>query len=277
MVSQPGLGEDLRKLREKSKMSTRSVAEKLGVSHASVNRTELGKRRVDPDEVIALCALYGVTGRQRERLIERARGDLSNTTWYSDGSEAAEQVSSLMDLEAEATHITTVDLTMVPGLLQTPEYTQEIISRSRTLSAHEVDTLARARLSRQSVLSQPNAPEVRFILDEALLHRQVGGREVMRDQLLQLLRAAHGTNVTIQVLPLNMGGHAAVDGAFMLFRFPDQEPHVTVESRGGVLFLSLAEQVKPYQQVVEDLDGSVLSVEDSAVLIAEVRERMRDA
>jgi transcriptional regulator with XRE-family HTH domain len=276
MASQPGLGDDLRRLRMKSGMSTRGVAEKLGISHASVNRTELGKRRVEPEEVIALCALYGVTGRQREHLIARARGDMSSTTWYSDGSEAAEQVSSLVALEMEASEITDIELTLVPGLLQTAEYARQIIGRGR-LQADEVESLVRARLSRQSLLSQPKAPEVHFILDEMVLHRQVGGAGLMRDQLAQLLRAAQRKNVTIQVIPLGMGGHPAVGGPFMLLRFAERDPHVCIESHRGALFLSLPEQVKSYQEIIEDLDGAMLSVEDSAVLIAEVREKMQDA
>lgn len=274
MVYQPGLGVDLRNLRKRSGMSTRSVADRIGISHSSVARTELGSRSATVDEVIALCALYGVTGRQRERLIERARGDKSGKTWFGSGV-AADQISSLVELEMEASTITDVDLTLIPGLVQTSEYAREIIGRGR-MQPHEIEWLVRTRMSRQSLLSQPRAPELHLIIDETVLLRRVGGAGVMRDQMDQLLRVGRRPNVTIQVIPLEVGAHPAIDGTFVMMTFPERDTHIYIESRRGALFLSEQEQVEPYAEVIEDLEQVMLGVEGSAKLIAEIRETVND-
>lgn len=272
---QAGLGADLRQLRKKTGMSTRSVAERLGISHSSIARTELGSRPTGPDEVVELCALYGVTGRQRERLIERAQGLGTDKTWYSTGSGAGEQVANLVELEMEASTLTCVALTLVPGLVQTSEYARQIIGLGRFASS-QTEWLVRTRLSRQSLLSQPHAPDVRFIVDEMVLHRPVGGAALMRDQLDQLLRTGQRPNVSVQVLPLAAGAHPAVDGSFVMLDFPERESHVYLESRRGALFLSERDQVQPYAEVVKDLEGTMLDVPESAELIAEIRESMSD-
>lgn len=274
-MSQAGLGVDLRKARKASGMSTRSVADKIGVSHASVNRTELGSRKANPEEVIALCGLYGITGKQRERLVERSRGDGAQQPWVDSSSNGIPDLSALVELEMEASEIKHVALAVVPGLLQTPDYAHNVIAAGKH-PPHVAESLVRTRISRQSLLSQPEAPEVSFILDELVLRRPVGGSEIMRDQLDQLLRVGKRANVTIRVVPWEAGAHQGMDGAFVLMRFPEREPHVYVGSRRGALFLSKPEQVELHSRAFEDLEGCALDVSQSAERIAEIKGEMKD-
>lgn len=275
-MSQAGLGVDLRKARKASGMSTRSVADKIGVSHASVNRTELGSRKANPEEVIALCGLYGITGKQRERLVERSRGDGAQQPWVDSSSvPGGADTTNLVELEMEAREITNLTLTLIPGLLQTPDYAHQVIAIGKH-PPHVAERLVRTRISRQSLLSQPGGPTLSFVLDEPLLRRQIGSTEIMRDQLDHLLRMGRRANVTIRVLPRENGGHAAVDGAFVLMRFPEREPHVYIESRRGALFLSKPEQVEMHSGVLRELEEVALDVQESAERIAEIKGEMKD-
>lgn len=272
-MSQPGLGVDLRNARKAAGMTTRSVAGKVGISHASINRTEVGSRKASPDEVIAFCALYGITGRQRERMIDRARGKTTSSPWVRRDQKLGESLGRFIELESEASSITEIALNVVPGLLQTPEYARCIIDRAEP-AAEYGEQLVRTRLSRQSLLSQRGAPDVRMVLDEAVLHRQVGGPLVMRDQLDHLLRVGTRPNLSVQVLPLYSGAHAAIGGSFKLMAFPERETYVYIECQNGSLYLTTEDRLEEFHEVIANLDDDILSAQDSARLIVEVRESM---
>ncbi len=270
-VRQLGLGADLRGLREKSGMTTRSVAERLGISRMAVNRTETGTRNASLEEVIALCALYGVTGRQRERLIERAKGGDGSTSWLATGPATAEQITSLVALESEASTITDVSVTLVPGLVQTAEYMRAVMG-----NRPEGEWMVATRLARQALLTKPEAPTVRLIVEEFVLHRRIGGASVMRDQLEHLLRMNTKSNVSIQVIPSMMGMHAGLDGSFVLLVFPERSPHAYVEARRSGLVLTKQQEIEPFMEGVDELERCVLDESGSSELIHEIKERIPD-
>jgi uncharacterized protein DUF5753 len=72
------------------------------------------------------------------------------------------------------------------------------------------------------------------VLDEAVLSRPVGGDVVMREQLRRLYEATSMPNVMIQVLPFEIGAHAAVDGTFAILEFtePNDSSMVYAENCG---------------------------------------------
>lgn len=270
-VRQLGLGADLRNLRGNSGMSTRAVAAKLGVSRMAVNRTEAGTRRPSMEEVIAMCALYGVTGRQRDRLIERVRGGDGSSSWLATGPAIAEQLRSLVALEGEASELTDVSVTLVPGLVQTPEYMRAVMQEKP-----DGEWMVATRLARQALLSKPDAPNVRFLVEEFVLRRVIGNAGVMREQMDHLLRMGTKANVSIRIIPAATGMHPALDGSFMLLTFPEREPHAYVEVPGSSLVLTQSHEVAPFSEGVQELDRAALTNERSAELIEEIKEGLPD-
>lgn len=252
-------------------MSTRLVADKLGISRMSVNRTEVGTRSVEPDEVIALCALYGVTGKQKTRLIERARGGDGSTAWLATGPATSDQITSFVALETEASAITDVSLALVPGIVQTPEYARAVVG-----SDPDADWMVATRLARQALLSSTEAPTLRLLMDELVLHRLIGGPVVMREQFEHLMRMADRPKISIQIIPLTVGAHPGLDGSFILLTFPEREPHVYVEARRSGLFLTKPEHVEPYEEGVRVLDDLVMDEVASVDLIKEIAEGLSD-
>lgn len=271
-VRQLGLGADLQRLRRTSGMSTRSVAERLGVSRMAVNRTESGKRTTPPEEVIAMCALYGITGHERERLVRRASGGDRTSSWLATGPAFAEQLRSLIALETEAARIVDVSVTVVPGLLQTQGYMRAIME-----GAPEGDWMVATRLGRQRLLSQQDAPTARFVIDEFVLRRLIGGAAVMREQLEALLRVSGEPNVTVQVIPATVGVHAGLDGSFVLLFFPERGPHTYIEARGNGLILTRAEEVSPFVDATRELEDRVLDENESLELIKKIKEELPGA
>ncbi|WP_432588067.1 helix-turn-helix transcriptional regulator [Streptomyces sp. HD1123-B1] len=111
---------------------------------------------------------------------------------------------------------------LVPGLLQTEDYAQAVLSVGLSLTSEEqLEDRVDARLRRQDRLLSPDRPNLWVVLDEAVLRRPVGGRAVMRDQLARLLEAAAEPHITVQVLPFDQGEHDVMGGSLTVLTTPD--------------------------------------------------------
>jgi transcriptional regulator with XRE-family HTH domain len=120
--------------------------------------------------------------------------------------------------EAEATALYVFEHSLIPGLVQTPEYARAVLATRPNTAEDEIDNLVAARLARQDVLTreEPPAPLLWALIDEGALHRPVAPAEVMRGQLARLVEVSRRPNVTVQVLPYSAGGHTGLLGAFTI-------------------------------------------------------------
>jgi transcriptional regulator with XRE-family HTH domain len=133
--------------------------------------------------------------------------------------------------EAEATALYVFEHSLVPGLLQTPEYARAVLATRPNTVEDEIDNLVAARLARQDVLTrdEPPAPLLWALIDEGVLHRPVAPAEVMYDQLAWLRQMSQRPNVTVQVLPYSAGGHTGLLGAFTIADLGGNPGTVNVE------------------------------------------------
>src|SRR5690606_34645530 len=111
------------------------------------------------------------------------------------------------------------------GMLQTEEYARALML-SCGYSREEAEPFVAVRMSRQQVLDRKDAPEFTAVVDEAALHRCVGGPEVMAAQLHRLLAGHHRPRCSVRVIPFDAGGHAGMDGPFTILSY---EPPVGLE------------------------------------------------
>ncbi|WP_330329882.1 helix-turn-helix domain-containing protein [Streptomyces sp. NBC_00536] len=172
-------------------------------------------------------------------------------------------------LEARAAYISTYQAQVVYGLLQTEAYARAVLGADRPKN---LDDLVAARLDRQRILDQECPPAVWVVLDEATLLREVGGRDVMREQLRHLLTFRDRQWLQIQVLPFSTGQHSATRGSFNLLRF-DSDPDLFYAESYDIGHMTANPQVIKERSVgYARLQADALSVEDSAALIARVVE-----
>jgi hypothetical protein len=161
-------------------------------------------------------------------------------------------------------------LTYVPGLLQTEDYMRTLFQTSwwRPTDA-EIDQDVQARLFRQRRLTEEPALELVAIVDESALRRPVGGAEIMRAQLRYVLAQAALPSVSFQVLPVALGTHAGMDGAFTVLGFDDpDEPEVAyVEHTASALHLDKDTEVRKCRLTFDRLRTQALSPRDSAALV----------
>ncbi|MGX7827632.1 helix-turn-helix domain-containing protein [Actinokineospora sp. 24-640] len=268
-----GLAAGLRAARKATGLTTTAIAEKLGWSQSVVSRTETGKRHTSPEEVATFLAVCGVTGEDRKRLIAMAH-DRDRSNWLETRySEAVPiQATTLAQYESEATGITDAALVLMPGLLQTPGYIRAMMN-SGGVAAHQIEPRVSLRLERQELLDRPVPPTITAIIDEAVLHRRIGGKRVMVEQLRHLVEMAERPQVNLHVIPFDHGGHAGVNGAFALIKFKQGGPVVHLEHLRSGLFLDEPSDVIPYADAVARMTAIALDQAQSADLIVDMAAR----
>ncbi|MFC9626092.1 helix-turn-helix transcriptional regulator [Streptomyces sp. NPDC056930] len=173
------------------------------------------------------------------------------------------------DMEARAAYISTYQAQLVYGLLQTEGYARAVLA---TGMPDDLEGLLAARMERQRILEREQPPLAWVILDEAVLHRPIGGREVMRKQLIRLLDYADHRWMQVQVLPFGAGEHASLDGAFTTMRFDDDPDIVYTEDIVSGHMTANPETIRDAARRYAHLQAAALSVEASAALIARVME-----
>ncbi|MDI2030053.1 helix-turn-helix transcriptional regulator [Saccharopolyspora sp. TS4A08] len=269
------LGAELRTLRERAEMSTRTVATRLGTSPAWVSRTETGARYPTPEEVAALCDLYGATGEMHDLLTAKAESNDGTTINLPSHDQFADQLANIMLLETEARRVTTCEIALVPGLLQTAEYARQMISTVNRPQS-EIERRVATRIGRQAVLSRPNGPELRFLIDEFVLRRRIGGVRTMRGQLQKIMADSECPNVRVRVIPASAGAHPGLDGTFAIYEFAALETYVYLENRKGGIFVTDGNATQQYVESRDALWEAALGENESVELIDALVEGLID-
>jgi transcriptional regulator with XRE-family HTH domain len=270
------LGAMLRKLRTEKGLTVEQAAEQLMFSMSKLSRMETGHGVATPRDIRDVCSLYEVTDKaERERMLKLAAEGKQAGWWQSYDL----PYSTYVGLEAEATAISDFQSSVVPGLLQTADYARAGHEGAMPrLSPKEIERRIEAKLTRQALLEQDDPPDFSAVLDEAVLHRMVGGPAVMSAQLGRLIEAANRPKVTIQVIPFTLGAHPGVESNFNILEMPSPTPGVVfVEGLVGSIYLERSEELTRYRQIFERLQAISLSPKDTIALIAEIRAQSAKA
>ena len=271
------LGAQLRALRLERGLTVEQVADKLLCSPSKVSRMETGQRGATLRDVRDLCRIYGLTdAAQIERLTELVREAKQQAWWQSYDLDWATYVG----LEQAAETLCYYQSTIVPGLLQTADYARSMHSGSLPdeFTPERVDELMEVRLRRQQVLTRDPPMQLRVVLDEAVLHRVVGGPAVLAAQLRHLREMANRPNVALQVIPFSVGAHPAMENMFNIIEFGTVAPRVVyVEGLMGWLFLERENDVARYTRVFDYLCEVALDPQETIELVSEVETRHRNA
>ncbi len=271
-VRQRELGTRLRELRNALDMTIEEVAERLLCSPTKISRAETGTRRATLRDVRDLSKLYGVSDAETAELMELAKMAREQGWWtqYSDL-----KLDPYIGLEQDAAAITCFMMYCLPALLQTEAYARTIIKATAPkMDSKILDQRVEARLRRQQLLAQDNPPRYRVLLDEAVLHRRVGGAAVMADQLGKILTLERESRTTVQVIPFDVGAYAASDSNFVLLEFREaMSPVIFLEGLTNHQYLERASDLDRYREALEYLRDSALSPRASVERIQEIQER----
>ena len=242
-------------------------------SRSKLSRVENREHHVKPREVEQLLDAYGVTDPEtRDGLVQLAARSRERGWWLSFGGELPEEWQSLLGLESGLIGLRDFQNQLVHGLLQTTDYARALTMSINpgVLSPAEVERRVALRVARQQILAKDDPPQLHFILDETILQRLVGDRIVMHDQMRKLLQATEKPNITVQVLPRDVGGSPGLEGPFTLLTLPAPIPDIGhTEGPAGTLYIEDRDLVREWTLRFGILTQRSLSHQESAELIAE--------
>jgi transcriptional regulator with XRE-family HTH domain len=265
---------ELRRLREAADLTIEDVAGRLECSASKISRIETGRVGVTPRDVRDMLSAYGADRATLDELVQLAR-DARRRAWWDEFGDIAP--GRYVGFEADAERVRTYQGLMVPGLLQSEAYTRALIRAVLPDAAPaEVDRRVELRKARQALLLEDDPLRLHVVIDEAALRRLIGGREVMVEQLGRLRDVDKLPNVTLQVAAFEAGGHAALDGPFVILKFPENlDPDVVyIESTRSDVYLEQPSDVARYAHMFARLSAESLDPAASSALIGRVAREL---
>ncbi|MBH1938838.1 helix-turn-helix domain-containing protein [Streptomyces sp. AV19] len=271
------LGDQLRRLRQERGLGLKDVAPVIRGSVSKVSRLERGESPPKDRDVQDLVRFYRVSpelAHEIEGLVQQAR----NEEWWQQYLDVTPGfLKRLISLEGAAAKICTYETHVVPGLLQTPAYARVLVQAAMPgATMEEIDRRVALRMGRQRILDQQR-PAVVALLDEGVLHRCVGGPDVMREQLERLQELAGLDHVNIRVVPFKRGVDVTPSYPISHLYFDDGGPAelVYLEHINSAQYLTRPKEIDQYRSVLDRLRDAASRWEESNALLATAIGRCR--
>ncbi|HKY68058.1 MAG TPA: helix-turn-helix transcriptional regulator, partial [Acidimicrobiales bacterium] len=268
------LAAELRALRMHAGVTHVQLAKQIGQSRAQISRLENG-HVVDQDDVMKILDALGVDDDRWTEIMTIAR-EAGERGWWESNRFMGERQALYANLEAGAQTIREFQMTFIPGLLQTPEFTRARNESDRVAGTvtFNADKAADGRIGRQRMLKRPGGPKYEVIIDELAIRRASAPPEVIKAQLYHIAATVNGTpKITARVLPVDVeiDGYSVPRSAFSIYTFvdPGDPTIVAVDTVTDDLLLTESDDVKRYDELYERLRDASLSVSDSLDLMLE--------
>ncbi|MCE3034169.1 helix-turn-helix transcriptional regulator [Streptomyces sp. CMSTAAHL-2] len=262
------LGSALRALRQASGMEAKSVARRAAMSGSKLSKIENGSVMPSVVDVDQILTAIGVSEEIKAEYMSVARAAATETTaWrlYRRLGYHRKQ-RQIQAIESRTTLLRLFQPSLVPGLLQTPEYVQAVLGR-KDLTADQLARAVGARLARQSILYEPGR-QLRFIVTESVLHWRIVPPLVMAGQLDKLISVSRIPGVDFRVVPLST---RQTDFPSHSFSIKDDRM-VTVETVHAELAVTDPRDVALYVEKFEGFAGVAVSGDVMRSMVEEIRD-----
>lgn len=263
------LAGELKKLRERSRLSQAEAARRVGMSPSKLSRIEDARTRATEDDVSALLQMYGLDLDRHPAILKLVEDSWQRGWWTAYGDAFN---GSFHMLEDQAPEMCIYETTLIPGPFQTSDYARVILRQRPDLDEDDLDRLVAVRMARKTILSRRNPPKLSAVINEAALRQVVGDADLMRKQISELWTVAtNRDNVTVQVLPFTAGHAAGLLGPFTLFNFPEDHGLDVAYSEDplGEWYAESNEQLTRLRLAFQDVSQAALTPEDSLRWLAD--------
>ncbi|MEU5636937.1 helix-turn-helix domain-containing protein [Streptomyces rishiriensis] len=268
------LGRRLQERRQNAGASLEDAARALRVKPLTIRRLEKAEVGLKPLYVEILLDTYGAGRQEIEEFVALAERANEPGWWHPYRDVLPSWFSGYVSLETGARTLRTYEPHYVTGLLQTPRYARAVLGGGFP-SDRDEDLQRRVdlRLRRQSLLDRADAPTLWTVLEETVLHRMVGGPEVMREQIDRLLEVSELEHVSVDIVPFTAGAHVGACAPFTYFRFaePELPDIVYTEILSGAVYLDQRSDVAAHLEAHNRM-SLLTSDTDSRALLNRMRK-----
>ncbi|MPZ80259.1 MAG: XRE family transcriptional regulator [Actinophytocola sp.] len=254
-------------------MSQIQLARELEWSPSMVSRMISGKRPVGAELMSGVLGVLRITGPKRRELMEMARRATELGWWQEFGDRLPPELTTLSAQEDSAILVVNYENTLVPGLLQTAEYTAALLEATPAIPVGEVGDRKRARQLRKEVFDRRRQAKFLFFINEYVVCCAGAGREIMSGQVHHLLTMSVRPNIEIRVIPESAGFHAG-RMPFKLMEFSEINPVVHIETDTSALFIERADSIAGYKSIAADLSRIALNEGHSRAWLAKVASEL---
>ncbi|WP_019631171.1 helix-turn-helix domain-containing protein [Actinomadura atramentaria] len=277
------LAKELRELRQSNKVTHQELSRRSGVNRQTISKLENGHISPDQDDVLSLLDALGVAGLRWTEVIQIANEAASRGWWEGISKQIGERQALIANLEAGAETIRDYPQALIPGLLQTPEYTRarvEVSDERPMAPGVTLDGILRGRSNRQRLLRRPGGgAHYEGIIDEIAIRRLAVPPDVLRNQLLHIAESAEADDrIKVRVLPVDaqIANFAIPICPFTIFTYVNGDPTVVaIEAATTDVVLVDDSETSAYNTIFDGLRAASLSVEDSHAYLIKAAERLR--
>ncbi|WP_030674120.1 helix-turn-helix domain-containing protein [Streptomyces cellulosae] len=249
-------------LREHAGLSRVELGARVQYSKHTVESVELGRRMPDEAFVERAEEALGNTGALRKAVRHLTRGEAGLAVWFRRWAR----------LEREAVSLCTYECRLVPGLLQSEAYARAVFEGTIPLRTdEELEVQLAVRMERQAVMRERPTVPFSFIVEEHVFRRRFGDAEAMRELVDHVLELTAPRNVTLQVVPLEAGLHACLDGPVQVLETPEGRRLGYSEGQKNGRLISDPKEVSVLCQRYETLRSQALSPKESRALLEQLR------
>ncbi|MCX4541339.1 helix-turn-helix transcriptional regulator [Streptomyces sp. NBC_01565] len=249
-----------RALREREKLTQTALGEKLGYTGSAISALETCAQPPSDEMLVAL-----------EQTIGGGLGVFEEAREWVRLEKFPQHFQDFALLEEQALTLCLFETQAIYGLFQTESYARALIAGGfPVLSDQRVEELVGARMARAAIFDREPVALIELILDEAALRRGIGSEAIMRGQYRRLAELAQRRNVSVQVLPLDVGfsgEHAGMRGGMYLVETPKHERLVYMETQGESMLLSAPPKVSMYSQRYAKIRAQAMGPRESLVFI----------
>lgn len=277
-IRQRRLARALKDLRVEAGLKHSDAARALDCAESKMTRIENAKSGIRLVDLRTLLDAYGVADREQREQIEQLAKDARKKGWWAQyGGSVDAEYTAYIAVEWDAVELYDVEPILIPGLLQTPDYSRALTRvQVPGVSEEDVDTQAQIRQDRRKVLTRDDPLQLWVIVSEPALYHGVGGGSVMREQLNSLLTDSELPNVELQVLPKESPMNAALFGSFVIMSFSpsSSEDLVYGELNSGTIYYEEPGDTERFATLFRRLNMAALDPPKSQALIRRILQEM---
>ena len=262
----------LREFREKAGVDQQQVAKHLGIHRSAIGHWEMARSRPSKEKLEQLLDAYGVDDEERLH-VEQMRADSNKSGWWT-LHKLPSTFAPYVGFEADAVEAFNFEITMIPGLLQTREYSRALHRTARTpLSPLVVENHVDARARRQERLDEDDPLVLHVVIAEEAFLRTMGSERVMAEQVDHLIAMSKRENIRIHLLPLNAADHTTLQCGFSVLRFPQHGDVAFVDSPLAGHIVDGSEQTGELNRLFGQFQQAALGAAESRSYLATLRSR----